>query len=474
MSADYTTWLVRALGLPLFEETPRGGVRANSAARTRLGEVRATGLADAVARCCGLAEPSAELLAAVEAARGGEAQDVRVAEFRVAIAPIAKGRASAVVVIPDAGPSIRERAAATDLAAGVSHELANALGAIAGWASLARKGGNVDEALSIIESSAESAWSVARSMLGRVSGRKDTGPAVTNASDLATQVSRLIGPRALQSRVHIERRIAEGVHVDGEHSDLWAALWNLALNAIEAMSEGGTLLVQLTATDDEAVLVVSDNGPGMSEEVQARAFEPYMTTKATGSGVGLATVKRAVLAMGGTISLESTPKRGTRFEIRLKRRAQATQAVVRRPKPDSERTSGVFRAERIEARILVVDDDAALREMTSTALTVRGADVVAVGTPHEALAADGVFDLALVDMLLPETTGDVLIKSLRAAGKAKHGLLVTGTDVAQLKLTVGGEPIGILRKPFRLDDLFDRVTEALRQAPSRTSVGAKV
>lgn len=473
MSADYTTWLVRSLSLPLLEETPRGGVRGNSAARNRLGEARATGLADAIARCCGLTGDTPELIKAVERARSGDPQEVTAGDFRVAIAPIAKGRASAVIAPLEGAPGVHARAAAADLAAGVSHELANALGAIAGWAHLARHGGNVNEALSVIESSAEAAWSVARHMLGRVSGNKDAGPVVTDASALVQQVARLLAPRAMQAGVTIERRITEGVHVGGEHSDLWSVLWNLALNAIEAMNNGGTLLLQLTATSDNALLVVSDNGPGMSAELQAKIFQPYVTTKATGSGIGLATVKRAITTMGGTITLESAPGRGSRFEVCLPRRqASGSPTVIRRVRPNGERTSGVYRAERIDARVLVVDDDASLREMIATALTVRGAEVVAVASPRDALATDGVFDIALLDMLLPESTGDVLLKQLRASGKVKRGLLVTGTEVSQLRLTAGGEPDGVLRKPFRLDDLFERVIETVGDAPERSSISA--
>lgn len=468
MSADFTTWLVRSLGLPLFEETPRGGIRANSAARKRLGDVSPTGLADAIAHCCGLSGATDELVVAVERARAGEPQEVTLAEtHRVAIAPIAKGRASAVIAPTEPPSHVQERAAATDLAAGVSHELANALGAIAGWASLARHGGNVDEALSVIESSAESAWSVARHMLGRVSGRIDSGPAVTDASALVQQVSRLIAPRAMQSGVQIERRIADGITVNGEHSDLWSVVWNLSLNAIEAMTDGGTLLLQLTTSAEHAVLVVADTGPGMSAELQAKIFDPYVSTKASGSGIGLATVKRAVTAIGGTISVESSVGHGARFELRIPRKAATTPTVVRRARPDHERSSGVFRAERIQGRILVVDDDRSLREMTATALSVRGAEVVAVGTPREAMAAEGTFDLALVDMLLPETTGDALLKALRTSGKVMNGLLVTGTEISQLRLIPGGEPNGVLRKPFRLDDLFERVAETLGKPSAR-------
>jgi len=463
MAEDFTDWLVRSLGLPLLEDTPRGGVRVNDEGRRKLGNVRPAGLSDGVARCCGLPAATVELTRAVAAARAGAFQEVTLGGlYRVALAPSAKGRASALIAPVTAVTRIQDRAAAVDLAASVSHELANALGAIAGWAHLARSGGNVDEALSVIETSAESAWSVARHMLGRATGRHDVAPSVTDASALVQQVSRVLAPRARQANVQIEARVAEGITVTGAHSDLWSIVWNLTLNAIEAMPNGGTVLVQLTGTAKQALLVVADDGPGVSAELKARIFEPYVSSKASGSGIGLATVKRAVAAMGGKISLESGLGHGARFEVRLVRKpVDVVSARTRRARVDSEHSSGVFRSERISGRILVVDDDAALREMTATALTMRGLDVVAVASGRDALAAEGKFELALVDMMLPDLTGDVLLKDLRARGKVDAALLVTGSDVAQMPLVDGGEPDGVLRKPFHLDDLFERVAELL-------------
>lgn len=474
MSADFTTWLIRSLGLPLFEDTPQGDVRVNDAARGRLGSVRPTDLAQGVARCCGLAAPTDALKQAIARARAGETQDLTIAEeYRVAIAPNAKGRASALVAPLDAITRAQGNTSAVDLAAGVSHELANALGAIAGWAHLARQGGDVDEALSVIEMSAESAWSMARHMLGRVSGRVAAGPAVSDASALIKHVSQMLTPRAREANVKIETRLAADITVAAEHTDLWSVVWNLMLNAIEAMPQGGTLLVQLTANADHALLVVADNGPGMSPELQGRIFDPYVSTKATGTGIGLATVKRAVAAMGATISLESEIGHGARFEVRLVRKPDAVvPTVTLRARADASRSSGVFRAERINGRILVVDDDTALREMIATALSVRGANVVAVATQREALATEGKFDLALIDMLLPDVTGDVLLKELRGNGKVVRGLLVTGAEVERMRLVDGRESDGVLRKPFRLDDLFERVDDALASTRDHSSKGA--
>jgi CheY-like chemotaxis protein len=128
--------------------------------------------------------------------------------------------------------------------------------------------------------------------------------------------------------------------------------------------------------------------------------------------------------------------------------------------PNSKRSSGVFYAEPIQQRILVVDDDLGLREMISTALGMRGADVVAVGNAEAALAQQGPFAVAIVDLLLPDMRGDALIGQLRSAGIAELGILVTGTELPA-QLAARGKPDVVLRKPFELEELFEALASVL-------------
>ena len=100
--------------------------------------------------------------------------------------------------------------------------------------------------------------------------------------------------------------------------------------------------------------------------------------------------------------------------------------------------------------------------MIATALQMRGAEVVLAASLGEALQQKGPFTLALIDFLLGDQRGDAALARLRAAGIVTAGLFVTGTDVPR-KLAPDGEPNGVLRKPFELDDLFERVAEVLGQ-----------
>jgi signal transduction histidine kinase len=346
-------------------------------------------------------------------------------------------------------------AANPDVTAGVSHELANALGAIAGWARLAKQGRRVQEALDLIEMSAESAWSAARRVLGSRREQRNAEPQSVDLSAFVDEAARLLAPKSMAKGVRVRTAIEPGLRVRGDRGSAWSIVWNLAANAVEALSSGGTVELRLSGTRDSALLVVEDDGPGMTEEQQRRAFEPYFTTKATGTGLGLALVKQAVSDVGGSIELNSTFGVGTRFTVAL---PLAAGGGARQP--SAKRSSGVFYAEPLHQRILVVDDDLGLREMIATALGMRGAEVVAVGSAEAALAQQGPFAVAIVDLLLPDMRGDALLARLRHAGITDLGLLVTGTELPAHP-AAGGTPSAVLRKPFELEELFEGLASVL-------------
>ncbi|HEX7477672.1 MAG TPA: ATP-binding protein [Polyangiales bacterium] len=467
-------WLCESLGLPLLEEAESGGVRLNAPAGEILGAARYASLGAALRPVAG-ERAAASLEQAVRRARVGECSELVLAQGQRALfVPAGAGRAC-VVLAPAAATNndaaIQRRALATDRSARVSHELANALGAIAGWARLAKEGARVDEALELIEKSAETAWTAARTVLGEVSGQSptDSDPGVIDLSGFVDEAARLLIPKALKKKVTVRTSITPGLCVASDRSSAWTIVWNLATNAVEALSMGGMLTLQLTAAGSTVHLCVTDNGPGMSEDVRTRVFEPYFTTKRQGTGLGLAMVKQSVGELGGKIQLESAPGKGTRFQVDLPRAAHAEKP--RRRLSSAKRSSGVFLSDHLEGRFLVLDDDTSLRDMIATALQMRGAQVVVASSLSEALQEKGPFKLALVDLLLGDQRGDTALARLRAAGIVTTGLIVTGTDVPR-RLAPGGEPDGVLRKPFELEDLFERVAEVLsRERDGHTAAG---
>jgi signal transduction histidine kinase/CheY-like chemotaxis protein len=462
------------LGLPLLEEGDAGSVRLNAAAREALGVGSATPVSLEAALKPLTGDQAQACAQHIRRARQGEPCELVLEHgLRALFSPAAVlGRVNVVLATARSveHASLQRRALATDRSAHTSHELANALGAIAGWARLAREGARVDEALDLIEKSAETAWCTARNMLGDVSGQTQNGEAAptVDLSALAEQATRLLMPKALKKKVSVRSSITPGLCIAGDRGSAWSILWNLAANAVEALSSGGLVTVQLSATGEVVHLCVSDNGPGMAADVRARVFEPYFTTKSDGSGIGLSTVKRAVAELGGRLELDTSPGRGTRFQIDLPRALEAEQPRRRR-QASSKRSSGVFLSENLEGRFLVVDDDAALREMVATALQMRGAEVVAVANLNEALAQQGPFKMALVDLMLGDQRGDVVLARLRSAGLVDLALLVTGTELPR-RLAQGGAPDGVLRKPFELQELYERVAEVLTSERSDQTV----
>jgi signal transduction histidine kinase/CheY-like chemotaxis protein len=465
-------WLCSNLGLPLIEERHEGGLRFNAAAHDMFGAALHSNLAQVLTPLLREGTAGAALESSLQRARAGEPCELALSEGLRALAAQASPGFAYVVLAPLGsleGISLQRRAMATDRAARISHELANALGAIAGWARLAKDGAPIPEALDLIEKSAEDAWYAARNVLGEVSGQQPllSGASVIDFSTFTAETARLLVPKARKKSITIRTHITPGLNVAGERSSAWAIVWNLATNAVEALQQGGNVHLQLTEAAPlpgdpglRVQLCISDDGPGMSAEVRARIFEPYFTTKRTGSGLGLPMVKQAVAELGGYLSLESEPNQGTRFIVDLPR----TTAPARQMRPLGRRPSGVFLADHLDGRFLIIDDDASLREMIGTALQMRGAQVELASSMQEALLMQGPFRLAVVDYLLGDQRGDVVLQKLRAAGLVNLGLLVTGTDLPR-KVIAGGEPDGILRKPFELNELFEQVAELT--APGR-------
>ncbi|MDD9944290.1 MAG: hybrid sensor histidine kinase/response regulator [Myxococcales bacterium] len=460
-------WLCDNLDLPMLVERADGTVEANAPARERMAGRDGDGLVPSLRLLLDdevSTEQVANLVTQAQTGRQGELETV--AGDRLLVRRDETGDVFAVVAPAGLATtaSIKRRAAIADHTAGVSHELANALGAIAGWARLARQGNRVAEALELIEKSAETAWSVARHMLSDVSrnGSRPGQPA-TETIDMSTFVqdaARLLAPKAMRHEVQIRCSVAPEVAVQSDRGSLWSIVWNLAANAVEAMPSGGRVELHLAAARDKAVLTVTDNGPGMPDQVRERVFEPYFTTKGSGSGLGLAMVRRAVEKLGGQVAFHSAAGQGTSFQVTLPLSAHP----VRSDRPQQgKHPSGVFMTEQLSGKFLIVEDDPALREMVSTALQMRGAEVIAVSDAETAQAQRGPFSMAVVDLLLPDQRGDHLIAALRERGVVERAVLATGTELPD-NLADGGTPDAVLRKPFELEDLFGRLRDVLEDA----------
>jgi CheY-like chemotaxis protein len=249
-------------------------------------------------------------------------------------------------------------------------------------------------------------------------------------------------------------------------NQLELALLNLAVNARDAMPQGGTLLVQVY---EEAIseskrlspgryirIDVKDTGFGMDEATLSRAIEPFFTTKEVGqgTGLGLSMVHGLAAQLGGDFALESRPQLGTTASLWL-------------PTDDGDAPSlseaSLPRETMVDAieTILVVDDEPLVRMGTTTMLADAGYSVIEAATPEEAIRMfrGGIrIDLLITDFAMPEMNGAELAAALRKDNPALPVLMITG--FASLSDTEGGG-LPRLAKPFRQTELISHVAEVL-------------
>lgn len=490
MERDKLAWLCSELGLPAVVESEQGLV-ANRAAIAAGCDVRARTLEAALLGLTRTSHLPSTVIDALSRARGGEhavglifGDGLGQGALRVLASPSSPGCAQVVVAAQgvDASLELSRRASLVDVAAAVSHEVANAVGAIAGWAQLAgSQGVSTEEALRLIASCARTAQEAARGMLSLARGEQVEEDSAVHLSELADELLTLLSLTARQERVSLTGSIEPDVLVRGSRAQLFTVLWNLTKNAIEACAPAGAVAVTLRANGQRVLLEVNDSGVGLDPASLSQIFTPYYTTKEGGTGLGLALVRKTAADLGGEVNVQSQKGRGTTFRVSIPRLHRHSQVSARPghashashpPSGTATVPAGPSVSDRgVNARILVVDDDDALREMIGTALSLRGAAVVTARNGEEARAAEGRFDIALIDMMLDGCRGDELLAALRRRGTVSAAMLVTGT-VQKPRLVPGGEPDDWVRKPFEISVLVERIRRTLERHQMLSSASA--
>jgi CheY-like chemotaxis protein len=252
--------------------------------------------------------------------------------------------------------------------------------------------------------------------------------------------------------------IDDPVPILADVAQLEIVLMNLAINAQDAMPNGGVLVVTTGQKQDSqkfAVLTVSDTGRGMTEEVQRRIFEPFFTTKAVGkgTGLGLSTVHAIVQRFGGHIEVESRPHEGTKFRIYFPETAMA---------PEVKKEAIDARVElRGHGTILLAEDEVGIRAMTRAYLESLGYTVLEAADGSEAIKIsreyDGPIDLVLTDVLMPVVRGDAVVRSIRRERADIKALFISGfaEDVSD------DDTPDLLLKPFDFPELGRRIRSIL-------------
>jgi len=284
--------------------------------------------------------------------------------------------------------------------------------------------------------------------------------------------------RVLREDIRLETSLAPSLGgVFADPSQMEQVIVNLAVNARDAMPDGGTLGIATAnvelceeqvraypglAAGPYVLLAVSDSGIGMDAETCAHIFEPFFTTKAPGqgTGLGLSTVYGIVRQSGGHVLVHSEPGQGTTFHIYLPRARAAA-------KPVERRTSGGTAA-RGSGTVLLVEDEAAVRAVTRKILERSGYTVLAASGGHEALqifeSHGGEVDVLLTDMVMPEMSGRDLAGRLRERRPSLRVVFMSGYTEDALLRRGGGEGGLFLQKPFTSAALTERLREAFRAA----------
>jgi PAS domain S-box-containing protein len=291
---------------------------------------------------------------------------------------------------------------------------------------------------------------------------------------------RLLG-RLLRADVELRFDIGPELWVRADPTQLQQVVMNLALNAQDAMPDGGRLVIAIddVVLDELAAgeivgarpgrhvrLTVADTGTGMDEVTRARLFEPFYTTKpeGKGTGLGLAVVYGAVYQAGGAIDVTSRPGDGTTFALYFPR-VDAPQAAEPAPAP-------VHAPEITATRtIVLVEDQEALRQAISRHLKRCGYTLHVFGSPEElrarATALDPPPDLLLSDVVLPGMNGVELARAVAPLWPGVRVLFMSGytADVSVSAMQSVTEDM-LISKPFRPADLVERIEQSLRSAPA--------
>ena len=363
------------------------------------------------------------------------------------------------------------------LAGGIAHDFNNLLTAVNGYADLliSELGDSplADDALEIRRAGARAA-ELTRQVLA-FARRQVLAPRAVDVNVAVGSVGQMLG-RLLGEQIRLATTLSpQPAVVMADPGQLEQVLVNLAINARDAMPDGGTLEISVARLEDGTVngrgfqgpavfLAVTDTGTGMDEATLGHAFEPFFTTKMAGSGtgLGLATVHGIVHQSHGEVWAESSVGHGTRISILLPR-------VDARPdKPGG--VEAVMTEPAGKATVLVVEDESAVRGFVVSTLERAGYRVLVAASPAEAIAlTSGLsepIDLLVTDMVMPDISGLSLAHQLVASRPSLRVILMSGYDPGLVSTPVDGQ-FQFLAKPFGRDELTAAVAGVLAEDPRR-------
>ena|GEM_PF-1579188 len=362
------------------------------------------------------------------------------------------------------------------LAGGIAHDFNNLLTVINGYAELLLTEGDEPrpeaKELEEILQAGRKASELTRQLLA-FSRRQVVTPRVIDLNDVVARMDSMLR-RLVTERVSLVLDLSEGIlPFLADRGQIEQVILNLALNARDAMPDGGTLTlttrsVVLNSSVYESgdfllpggyvSLTVSDTGVGMDEAVRQRVFEPFFTTKQQGTGLGLAMVYNIVHQLGGSLRLSTEPGQGTSFTLHFEQASAVEEPPDAAPAP-------VARADQ-KLSLVVVEDDRSVRDYMERILALHGFRVASFGDAEAAYSAiqrdPGAWAGVVCDLVLPGMTGTDLLQKLRGSGIDIPFLSVSGyTDDEILRHGATSATGFFLHKPFQSRDLVDSIRRLL-------------
>ena len=388
------------------------------------------------------------------------------------------------------------------LAGGVAHDFNNVLTAIIGFSDLLlanhRPNDPAFQDIMNIKQNANRAASLVRQLLA-FSRRQTLRPQVLALGDVLADLSILLD-RLLGEKVELELVYGRDLwSVKADLNQLEQVIVNLAVNARDAMPDGGKLTIQtrnMLADETEqlsykqlepgdyVLLEVLDTGTGIPQDIQDKIFEPFFSTKdvGKGTGLGLSTVYGIVKQTGGFIYLESEMGKGTNFRIFLPRHVEEAKSDLEAPangKANGHDESLAAQAREVEAgevpaitdltgsaTILLVEDEEAVRAFAARALASRGYSVHEASSGAEALELieeiEEHVDLVVSDVVMPEMDGPTMVTSLREKRPDIKVIFMSGYAEEAFRKNLSEHlEFGFLPKPFSLKQLATKIKEVL-------------
>jgi signal transduction histidine kinase/ActR/RegA family two-component response regulator len=375
-----------------------------------------------------------------------------------------------------------------ELASGVAHDFNNTLAGILGRAQLMMRTNDpekIKRGLEIIIRSAEDGAKTVKRIQDFARQRRDHDFAPVNVGQLLLDVSEITRPRwkdraeASNVHIHLELQIRSNALIMGDDSELREVLVNMVFNAVDAMPEGGTLTLSAEEVGGSIEIAVSDTGTGMSEEVRSRIFDPFFTTKGkAGLGLGLAVSYGIIRRHEGTVEAESEVGRGTTFKIKLPIAEGATvdQLNNKNAAPFVSLMSGATGSQLAEAkrtRVLVVDDEAHVRDLLRDILETEGCQAILADGGQRALALFDAskFDAVFTDIGMPEMSGWELAHAIRQRDMSVPLAVITGWGEAVGSTEQKEAQVDwVVTKPFDIA----RITELTREITRRRTEALKL